>query len=200
MTTVLAEIICLDWTSLPWALIAKSAGRVNLELQSETFLTQQVFSFPYHILFLKKILFIHFYRERKGRRKERQGNMDVSERNISWFPFPRPHWGSIPHPRPVPWPGMEPSDLSLCRMMPNPLSHAGQHPYPGLSSTLTPNSQFWPLLHDKYFRKLLWVLLETHLLFGGWVGKHNRKECLSLFCSLHCIRNRYAGSRIKNIS
>ena len=72
-------------------------------------------------LFLRFYLFI--FRQRGGREKEKERNINV------WLPLTRPLWGPRLQPRHVPWLGTEPATL-VCRPALNPLSHTSQGSQP----------------------------------------------------------------------
>ena len=80
--------------------------------------------------FLKKIKKI-IYRERgrggeRERERERERETLMCERNIAPLPLACSHPGIWPTSQAYALTGNRTSDLSVCGMMPNPLSHASQ--------------------------------------------------------------------------
>ena len=73
-------------------------------------------------LFLRFYLFI-FRESGEKREKERERNIDVSEKHQSVAPCMCPHWGWHQQPRHVPWPGI---DILLCGTVLSELDHTGQ--------------------------------------------------------------------------
>lgn len=50
MTMVVAGLVCSDSAELSMGLDSKSPGKMNLEMQTKTFLTWRVLSFPYPVV------------------------------------------------------------------------------------------------------------------------------------------------------
>ena len=81
-------------------------------------------SYLYIFIYLN-ILFIYFQREGKGKTK-RGRETSMCKRYISWLPLTCPQLGTWPATQACVLTGNRTSDLLVCRMALNPLSHTSQ--------------------------------------------------------------------------
>ena len=59
----------------------------------------------------------------RGREEERQRETVICEKNKDWLPLPGPQLGTWPATQACTLTGNRTSDISVCRLVLNPLSH-----------------------------------------------------------------------------
>ena len=81
--------------------------------------------FFFNVGFERFYLFIFIEMEREEERQWEKHRCAQDTSSIGCLLHAR-NWGLGPQPRHVPWPGIEPINLSVCRLAFNPLSHTSQ--------------------------------------------------------------------------
>ena len=136
----------------------------------------QLKTYVYIFFFFKKY-FIYLFLERgKGREKER-------ERNIDRLPLAHPQRGTGPITQGCALTGNRSTDLSLCRMTPNQLSHTSQG-YVCIYIFLKNPYRISSLLNTVFF--ILHFSLEN-ISWRSFLNIHNVLSNFSIYILFHCL-------------